>query len=83
ETGISAEDSQKLSYEFLKEQFNALGIENIIELKMENIPYMQVSEQLDFIFDIATGRLVDGTYQKLEELGDSSKLKTVEFRLKE
>lgn len=83
EAGISAEASRVLTFNFLKENAKTLGIDDPEALKIEDIPNISVREQLDCIYDIPSGYVIEGLYQKLVEADDNSNLKTTEYSLKQ
>lgn len=81
-SGISGKEAKSLMVDFTKKNMDKLGITDESEIKLEDMPEFSAREELEIIYDIETGYILKGKYNKLTRLNSDYKNTTYKFNLK-
>lgn len=81
-SGIGGKEAKALMLDFMKKNMRELGLTDESEINSDDIPEFSTSEELEIIYNIETGYILKGKYQKITKLDSDYKNTTYDFKLK-
>jgi hypothetical protein len=82
-SGIEGEAARSLMYDFLLRNMEKFNIQNEEEIVREDIPALTIKEELDCIYHIPSGYIIQGRNAKRTEMAGQYKQTTYAYQLKQ